>query len=202
VLFDADGVVQTTPPGWLDDVADLCGIPGSREAFLADVFAAEKPAMTGRADFRPALATVLQRWKSSADLEEAIRVWHRIEPQAWMLEQVAGLRRMGLRVSLATNQQAERAAYMAGPLGYASVFDDLFFSCELGQAKPDGSYFAAVLERLAQPGSTVLFLDDHPSNVASARAAGLQASVYDLGTGVEGLTVLLAEYELGQESAG
>jgi putative hydrolase of the HAD superfamily len=200
VLFDADGVVQTTPADWLDALAALCGIPGSRDAFLDDVFAAEKPALTGQADFRPALADVLERWRSSASLDEAIRVWHRIQPQESVLERVAQLRDSGLRVSLATNQQAERAAHMTGPLGYASVFDDLFFSCEMGHAKPDRRYFAAVLERLAQPGSTVLFVDDHPLNVEAARTAGLQASVYDLRTGVKGLNALLADHGLIQAS--
>ena len=43
VLLDADGVVQKASPDWRESVAALCPEPGSREDFLAEVFAAERP---------------------------------------------------------------------------------------------------------------------------------------------------------------
>jgi putative hydrolase of the HAD superfamily len=85
---------------------------------------------------------------------------------------------------------------MAHGLGYQARFDDLFFSCELGHAKPDGAYFHAVVERLAQPAAEVLFVDDSDGNVAAAQAAGLHARVYDLETGRAGMLALLAEFGL------
>jgi putative hydrolase of the HAD superfamily len=119
-----------------------------------------------------------------------------IEPQAAVLELADALRRIGIRVGLATNQQPERATFMTHTLGYQRRFDDLFFSCELGYAKPDGAYFAAVLERLKQPGREVLFLDDTPGNVEAAQAEGLHARVYELETGRAGMIALLAEFGL------
>jgi putative hydrolase of the HAD superfamily len=198
VLLDADGVVQTTAAGWLDAVAALSGRPDDRDEFLAEVFAAEKPTLTGAGAFRPALAEVLARWQSPATVDEAIEVWQMIEPQMAILETADALRRRGLRVGLATNQQPERAAFMAHGLGYQARFDDLFFSCELGQghAKPDGAYFHAVIEQLAQPAAEVLFVDDSHGNVAAAQAAGLHAQVYDLDTGRAGMLALLAEFGL------
>ena len=197
VLLDADGVVQTTSPGWLDELGRLCGDPASSEAFLEEVFAAEGPALTGSGHFRTALAEVLARWNSPVGVEEALRVWQMIEPQAGVLEEAGRLRRAGVRVSLATNQQAERAAFMSRTLGYEEMFDDLFYSFEIGHAKPSGAYFSAVLERLDRPGSEVLFVDDNAKNVAAARAVGLHARVYDLQTGRTGLTALLAEFGVG-----
>ena len=132
VLLDADGVVQLTPPGWLGQVGKLCGRAGSVDAFLEDVFAAERPTLTGAGPFRPALAEVLERWQSPASVAEAIQIWHQIEPQSGVLEQVAELRGRGLRLALATNQQPERAQFMTRSLGYQEHFDDLFYSCELG----------------------------------------------------------------------
>jgi putative hydrolase of the HAD superfamily len=196
LLLDADGVVQTTSPGWLERLADLCGVAGGRGDFLRDVFAAEKPALTGEAEFKPALAAVLERWRSPASLEEAIRVWQMIQPQTWILDQVTELRQNGIRVSLATNQQAERAAYMSGTLGYSVQFDDLFFSCELGHAKPQPAYFEAVRDRLDLPGSAVLFVDDHPDNVSAARAMGLRAAVFELDSGPGAFRALMAEHGL------
>ena len=196
VLLDADGVVQTTASGWLEAVAALSGRTESHDAFLADVFAAEKPTLTGNGNFRPALAEVLARWQSPASVDEAIAVWQMIEPQTAVLEIADALRGNGLRVGLATNQQSERAAFMTQTLGYRARFDDLFYSCELGHAKPDSAYFAAVVERLGQPAAEVLFVDDNPGNVASAQAEGLHARVYDLETGRAGMVALLAEFGL------
>ncbi len=196
VLLDADGVVQTTAPGWLDAVAGLSGRPEAHDEFLEEVFAAERPTLTGSGAFRPALAEVLARWQSPASLEEAISVWQMIEPQAAVLEQAARLRQRGVRVCLATNQQPERAEFMTHSLGYRDRFDELFYSCELGYAKPDGAYFGAILERLGQPATEVLFVDDNGGNVDSARTEGLHARLYDLQTGEAGFAALLAEFGL------
>lgn len=196
LLLDADGVVQTSSPGWLESLTDLCGKTDSAEAFLEDVFAAERPTLTGRGSFRPALAEVLARWESAATVDEAIRLWQLIEPQTAVLEQARRLRDRGVRVCLATNQQPERAAFMTDSLGYRDHFDALFYSCELGYAKPSPDYFAAVLARLNQPAGEVLFVDDHATNVRAAEAVGLQARVYDLSTGSQGMIEILAEFGL------
>jgi len=119
-----------------------------------------------------------------------------IDPQQTVLEQADRLRRRGVRVSLATNQQSERAAFMTHSLGYADRFDDLFYSCEIGHAKPSGEYFTAVLGQLRQPAGEVLFVDDHAGNVEAAIAVGLHARVYDLSTGPAGMEALLAEFGL------
>jgi putative hydrolase of the HAD superfamily len=197
VLLDADGVVQTTAPGWLDALGSLCGKQASRKAFLQDVFAAERPALIGAESFRPALAEVLERWGSPAGVEEAIRIWQMIEPQEIVLEEARCLRRSGVNVSLATNQQAERAAFMSKSLAYEERFDDLFYSCELGYAKPSEAYFGAALETLEQPPAQVLFVDDNAANVEAAQSVGLHARTYDLRTGREGFRALLAEFGLG-----
>ncbi len=196
VLLDADGVVQLPVTGWLDRLGALCGVPERRDDFLAEVFVAEKPALTGQAAFRPALSAVLDRWRSPVSVEEAIEVWQLIQPQEQIFEVVADLRSRGCRVSLATNQQAERAAFMADSLGYSSRFDDLYFSCDVGHAKPEAAYFAAVLGHLNQPEGTVLFVDDHPDNVASARTAGMQGAVFDAGAGAREFRALLAAFGL------
>ena len=85
---------------------------------------------------------------------------------------------------------------MGDTLGYSAVFDDLFFSCEIGHAKPQTAFFEAVLARLDQSGSSVLFVDDHPDNVTAAREAGLHAAVFDLRSGVDQFRKLMAEHGL------
>jgi len=63
-------------------------------------------------------------------------------------------------------------------LQYDRHFDEQFYSCELGVAKPDGAYFTAILDRLALSPDRVLFIDDNAKNVEAARAVGLTAWVY------------------------
>lgn len=201
VLLDADGVVQTTIPGWIDAVKALCGIPDRADEFLQAVFAAEQPALTGHCDFQIALAEVLNRWQSPAKIDEALAVWHLIEPEEAILDRVAELRSRGVRVSLATNQQAHRAEFMTRVLGYEHKFDDLFYSCDLGYRKPDVNYFRAITARLGQAGSELLFLDDGEPNVLAARAAGLHAEIYELTSGESALIDLLDGYGLISRNA-
>jgi putative hydrolase of the HAD superfamily len=89
-----------------------------------------------------------------------------------------------------------RAEVMRQQLGYDALLDELFFSYELGVAKPDPAYFETVLDRLgADPGS-VLFVDDSPRNVESARALGLAAETWSHEAGLPALEAVLAAYEV------
>lgn len=54
-----------------------------------------------------------------------------------MLALVRRLRAAGVRVHLATNQRAERAELMLGPVGYAREFDGFYISHAVGFIKPD-----------------------------------------------------------------
>lgn len=183
VLFDADGVLQQPSPGWRDKVAELCGDPDQAETFVEEVFAVERPCFRGRADFGRALDAVLRRWGSRFNVDDALQVWTLIEPDAGMLDVVTRLRDNGTTVGLATNQQAYRADFMSFRLGYAELFDHLFYSCNIGFAKPSEEYFQAVLDRLAVPAPEILFLDDHQANVQAASWFGLRAEVFSIEAG-------------------
>ena len=80
--------------------------------------------------------------------------------------------------------------------GYGGWFDQTFYSCDLGLAKPDPAYFRAILAAIDVPASSVLFIDDNEANVAGAASVGLQAELFDLSAGVEALVELLRRYGL------
>jgi putative hydrolase of the HAD superfamily len=194
VLLDADGVVQLPGAAWRASLESLCGVPTRLDDFLAELFAAERPCLTGAADFEVALAEVLNRWQSNVKLADALRVWTLIEPAKDVLATVGRLRSAGVVVALATNQQSHRAAFMTGALGYDGHFDHLLYSCELGYAKPNPEYFSAALAKLGMLPSDVLFIDDHEVNVAAARGAGLQAELFHLSDGLGSLQTIFARY--------
>lgn len=177
ILFDADGVVQRTPAGWLDRlVARLGETDREPEEMLDAIFAAEKPTVTGKADFRTAVAAVLTEWGRADRLDAVLGSWSEIEVDESVLAIVDRLRASGFRCCLATNQQSVRASYMHSL--YDPHFDEEFYSCEIGVAKPDQAYFAAVLERLGTTTDQVVFIDDSPANIAAAGQIGIDARLY------------------------
>jgi putative hydrolase of the HAD superfamily len=194
VLFDADGVVQRPSQDWWARLTSL--VPSDSDAFVAELMAAEKPSLVGKEDFRDAVAEVLHRWNSPASVEEAMEPWHWFAAEPEVISLIGSLRAAGIGCHLATNQQAYRRAIMQDERGYGAWFDQTFYSCDLGLAKPDPAYFRAILTALQVPASEVLFIDDNEANVAGALSVGLRAEAYDLSAGVPALVELLRRYGL------
>jgi putative hydrolase of the HAD superfamily len=194
VLFDADGVLQRPSRDWWTRLGSLVPVDG--EAFIADLMAAEKPSLVGKGDFRDAVADVLRRWNSPVSVEEALEPWSWFVAEPEVVSLISDLRAAGVGCHLATNQHAYRRAIMQDERGYGAWFDQTFYSCDLGLAKPDPAYFRAILGSLDLPASSVLFIDDNVANVAAAASIGLQAELYDLSSGVAALADLLRHYEL------
>jgi putative hydrolase of the HAD superfamily len=191
VLFDADGVIQAPRDGWAED---LTAWSGSRaEEFLLAVAAADVSCLTG-ADFGAAMREVLRQFEISAPLEDVIdrEFWIEIRPP--MLEAVRAVRDLGLHCGLATNQQNLRGAYMRRSLGFEAIFDQQFYSFELGFAKPDTGYFQAIMDRISVAPDRVLFIDDYEDNVAGALEIGINAELFPRDGGVAALEPILARY--------
>lgn len=187
ILFDADGVVQRTPAGWLTDLTARLEIDAAEtQDLLNDLFDAERPTLVGTGDFRSAVAAVLARWDRGQLLEPVLACWHEIDVDHEVLAIVDHVRDSGVRCCLATNQQDLRAAYMRRELGYDRHFDEQFYSCELGVAKPDAAYFTTILDRLGLRPDEVLFVDDSPRNVDAAAELGLHTSLHSPGQEIAG----------------
>jgi putative hydrolase of the HAD superfamily len=194
VLFDADGVIQRPTIDWWSRLSSF--VPADGVAFVADLMEAEKPSLVGKGDFREAVAEVLRRWNSPVSLDDAIEPWSCFAAEPFVVELIAQLRAAGVGCHLATNQHAYRRAIMQDERGYGEWFDQTFYSCDLGLAKPDPAYFRAILQAIDVPASSVLFIDDNESNVAGAASVGLHAEVYDLESGTSALIDLLRRYGL------
>ncbi|CUR55127.1 HAD-superfamily hydrolase, subfamily IA, variant 3 [metagenome] len=183
VLFDADGVLQTRPGGWVGPLRPLLG--ERSEAFLADVMGAEEAGLHGREDFVAVLGSIMAAYGlSGAPADLYAELWLEIGVDEAMLALVHELRAAGLGVHLGTNQQWPRAAYMRESLGYDQLFDESFYSCELGIAKPAPGFFLAAVSTIGAAAGEVLFVDDLAVNVAGAQAAGLAAEQWTLADGL------------------
>jgi HAD superfamily hydrolase (TIGR01509 family) len=191
VLFDADGVIQGPRPGWMEKFTALGG--ARAEEFLLAIAAADVACLTGK-DFGAAMREVLRQFEINAPLEEVIDPDFWIEVRQPMLDAVGTVRDLGLRCGLATNQQNLRGTYMRKSLGFEEIFDEQFYSFELGFAKPEAGYFQAIMDRINVAPSRILFIDDHDGNVAGAREMGIQSELFPVDGGVAALTPILARY--------
>ena len=83
--------------------------------------------------------------------------------------------RTGQETITPSPRERHRARYLAETRGFRDRFDQLFFSCHLGCAKPDASFFEEVTYRLELQNDQILFLDDLSGNVDAARKVGWHA---------------------------
>jgi putative hydrolase of the HAD superfamily len=198
ILFDADGVMQRTAPGWEDELTGLLSdqSQAAGERFLLAIQRAERTTMDGGIEIRDALGPVLVDFEVAADVDDVLELWTRIEANATMIEAVQDLRRRQVRCYLASNQSRRRAGWMRANLGYDELFEEQFYSCELGLAKPDPAYFTTIIERLGLDPAATLFVDDTAPNIDGARSVGLNADLFRRGGGRLALEEILDGYAI------
>ncbi|SDS55331.1 HAD family hydrolase [Microlunatus soli] len=186
MLFDADGVLQRMPVGWKSSLLDQLTDGRSDtdpEATLAEIFAAERARAITGGDFTAVVTEVLQQRRLDVDPQAVLNSWRTLEVDPQLIARISDLRAAGINCALATNQQDVRISHMRAMPEYADVFDRQFYSAELGLAKPDPAFFAAVLEELGIAAEQALFIDDSAANVDGARMAGLRAELFSQSAG-------------------
>jgi putative hydrolase of the HAD superfamily len=101
----------------------------------------------------------------------------RLNPEAHgVLEQLAG---RGVRPGVASNYDRRLRSVIAGLLGQGRV-SGLVISSEIGWRKPAAEFFAAMVQQAGVPPDQILYVGDDPVNdYEGARAAGLEAVLFD-----------------------
>ncbi|HEX7160396.1 MAG TPA: HAD-IA family hydrolase [Trebonia sp.] len=193
VMFDADGVLQDLPGGWIAAAEPFFG--ERTLEFLERSYEAHLPTLAGHGDHMTILAAILTDFGVTVPVADVYRgIWLGIEPVAASLAIVRALRGRGYGVHLGTNQERYRTAHMREKLGYDALFDVSCYSCELGAAKPDVAFFTEAAKRIGADPPTVLFIDDSTRNVEAARTAGFAAEQWCLDDGYDALHDLLARH--------
>jgi putative hydrolase of the HAD superfamily len=199
ILFDADGVLQRPATVRRDAWKHLLGADQDVDAFVAALFDAERQALAGGSDFIAALTALLVQWHCQGDIQDALRVWTMIEPDAEVVQLVRALRQSNFRCCLATNQEPYRASFMSQQLGYRGLFDQEFYSCHMGVAKPAPEYFRSIVDELGLSAWDVLFLDDRDDNILGAKEAGLHAVQFLIDSGSRNLANTLRHFGIAVE---
>ena len=136
--------------------------------------------LVGKANLKTVLPPYLSAWGWNGSLDDFIRTWLDEEnaPDQRMIKNVELLRQAGYPCYLATSQETLRADYIRRVMGFENIFDDLFFSCEIGVQKPDPAFYHHISANLNISGDHLLFWDDSLKNVEGARNCGWQAEVF------------------------
>lgn len=192
-MFDADGVLQGVPGGWVAATEPYLG--ERTMEFLIRSQEEQWPILAGQGDHLAVLAATLADFAVGAPAEEVYRaIWLNIAPAPESIELVRALRANGYGVHLATNQERYRARHMREVLGYDALFDVSCYSHQLGVIKPSPEFFTEAVRRVGAEPATILFIDDDADNVDAARTVGLSAVQWSLDRGHDELLSLLAAH--------
>lgn len=204
VLFDADGVLQhqeMTLHSLLSDVLSMS--PEEVEERYQEVWEAEGPILTGEGNFEETMSGLLVKWDKPGHTDAFVQASKDIRTDEAVASIVRELRGDGVVCCLASNQMGYRARYMSEDLGYRTLFDREFYSCDIGHKKPEAAYFLAILADLELPPERVLFIDDNEANVAAALSLRMNAAVFQPGPGAEPgslMRSILSKYGLEVDS--
>ncbi|WP_043664141.1 HAD family hydrolase [Streptomyces xylophagus] len=181
LILDIGGVLELTPPtGWLARWDERLGLPqGTADGRLADVWEAGEVGTIAENEVREQVAARLGL--GPVDTESFMAdLWGEYlgTPNTELIDYVATLRprcRLGiLSNSFVGARELETAAY-----GFDRLVDEIVYSHETGVRKPDPKTFALTCERLQVWPGDCLFVDDFAPHIKAARAAGMQAHLFE-----------------------
>lgn len=177
-VFDADGVA-IDPWRFADALRAEYGI--SREETRDFFVGPFNLCLTGDANLPDLLPLYLERWNWPDTVEAFIDIWMDSDnkPNEQVLRRIQNLRENGACCYLASNQERVQAEYIRNCMDFESKFDRLFFSCDLGFAKPHRQFFDLIAAEVDCRSSNIHFWDDAESHVRAARIAGWNACLYE-----------------------
>lgn len=190
LMVDVDGVLVNGRPTdglpYFTDMERDLGLP--IELLQKEFFAVHWPQIIiGEEAIEPALTSALTRIAPQLETETLLRYWFendcRLDQR--LLADLAMLRKSGLPIYLATNQEHRRAAWLMEANGLSSHFEDIFYSAKFGFKKPSADFFRIATERADFAPSEIAFIDDSAENVAAARRFGWQAAQWKPGAVLE-----------------
>lgn len=181
VLVDIDGVLVTGRPEdglpWSHGLERDLGIPPGllQKHFFAPYW---PDVVTGRAGLRETLAPVLARIAPAVSCEALLEYWFGRDAQLneALMQEIATLRRGGLIIALASNQEHLRARYLSERLGLGAQVDRFYYSAAIGARKPDAAFYRHIESDLSEPPEALLLIDDTAENVHAALQAGWRAA--------------------------
>ena len=101
-----------------------------------------------------------------------------LQPIAASVDLLQRLQQPGRPMFYLSNMPAPYADHLEREHAFVRAFSDGVFSARVQLIKPEPAIFDLCAQRFGVAPAELVFLDDHPANVAAARAAGWQALLF------------------------
>ena len=178
VVWDFDGVLNRNIRhgrfAWQDSLREDLGL--DPDAFNSFVFGSERmrSIVRGQSDLREVVASWLARQASAVSVDAFLDYWFAQDalpdPEIGALLDACPRRKV-----IGTNNEARRAAYIEGEMGFGARVERVFASGRIEVAKPDDGFFAAIEDWAGVAPGRILLIDDGAANVAAAHRRGWNA---------------------------
>ncbi|MBI5397855.1 HAD family phosphatase [Candidatus Woesearchaeota archaeon] len=124
--------------------------------------------------------TLLQDLNIPLKEEEHVKeiAYKKDHPNTEMIKLVVMLKKKYL-VGMLTNNNREMHERRLQESDIGDLFDYIFTSYELGFRKPDPQIYWAVVKELNMKPEEIIFFDDDPENIVSAKSIGMHAILYE-----------------------
>jgi len=182
LVLDLDGVVVLGHPEggrWDKDIERDLGVEPAR---LRHFFQTHFPkVVVGEADLFETLEEAWPQLACKGDVQSFVAYWFAKDSRldADVLAQVDTWRSEGRQAYLATVQEHHRARHVWEQLDLKSHFDGMLYSAALGVPKSERAFFEKATTKLpVRSVEEILFLDDTPANVETAKSAGWRAFIH------------------------
>lgn len=183
-MLDVDGVLVDGRPSdgrrWDHSLFEDLGV--SSQALVSEFFAADwSSIVVGEKELLPALERTMAKIAPSVKATDLVDYWFRMDSRIVeaVLADCRRLRRMGVPIYLATNQERMRARYLMEDMQLSQEVNGIVFSGQLGFRKPQAEFFRRAAKAIGHDPDQLLLIDDTIANVDRARAAGWQAVHWD-----------------------
>ena len=176
VIFDMDGVLCLSEPFIAEAgcrmFAEAHGVAVRPEDFVPFVGTGEDRFLGGVAA-KYGVTLVMPRDKERTYAIYLDIIKGRLQPLPGVREFIAGCRRRGLRLAVATSADRVKMDGNLREIGLpAEVFDACVTGSEIVRKKPDPEIFLRAAEKLALPAARCLVIEDAPNGIAAGKAAG------------------------------
>ena len=179
VLFDADGVVVKSRGQFFSQrLAQRQGL--TPEEVLPFFKGDYQLCAIGKANLREVLPQYFAKWKWNGTIDELLQFWFEAERDLdeEVMTIINDLRKRGIRVGLATDNEELRGKYLLEEVGLADKFDDVFISCRMGVKKSNPDFFTQVIKSTGFEPREIQYWDDDQKNVDIAKKLGIDAVLF------------------------